>query len=160
MNETGYLVNTGGVTQTIESPFTHSGVPIDGITLDGNFQGASISLLTQYSSVGGITNVGSYFLPDISPGYGVTLTIQPGGWVEWMSLEGNMVAPALNAEVDVASDGVTDWSFPADPNYGALGWQDRIAGDGLSNSVDTRSQSFTMGSGSGLSLALPRPFLC
>ena len=153
VNETGYLVNTGGVTQTLESPFTHSGVPIDGLSIDGDFQGVTISLDTQYATVGGITNTGSYFLPDISPGFGISIAVQPGGWIEWMSFEGNMVAPALNAEVDVASDGVTDWSFPADPNYGAFGWQDRIAGNGLSNSVDTRSQSFTMGSSSGLSLA-------
>ena len=153
VNETGYLVNTVGVTQTLESPFTHSGVPIDGLSIDGDFQGVTISLDTQYAAVGGITNTGSYFLPDISPGFGISLAVQPGGWIGWMSFTGNMVAPALNAEVDVASDGVTDWSFSADPNYGAFGWQDRIAGDGMSNSVDTRSQSFTMGSSSGLSLA-------
>ena len=153
VNETGYLVNTVGVSQTLESPFTHSGVPIDGLSIDGDFQGVTISLNTQYATVGGLTSTGSYFLPDISPGFGISIAVQPGGWIGWMSFTGNMVAPSLNAEVDVASDGVTDWSFPADSNYGAFGWQDRIAGNGLSNSVDTRSQSFTMGSSSGLSLA-------
>jgi len=146
LNATGYFVNTQGVVNTVEAPFVNSGIPIDGVAIDGNFQGVTITLGSQYNSVMGITNTGSYFLPDVSPGFEVSLDIQPNGWIEWMSFSGNMIAPALNGEVDVTNDGTIDWSFPADPNYGAFGFQDRIAGDNLSNTVDTRSQTLSIGS--------------
>ena len=146
LNATGYFVNTQGVVNTVEAPFVNSGIPIDGVAIDGNFQGVTITLGSQYNSVMGITNTGSYFLPDVSPGFEVSLDIQPNGWIEWMSFSGNMIAPALNGEVDVTNDGTIDWSFLADPNYGAFGFQDRIAGDNLSNTVDTRSQSLSIGS--------------
>lgn len=149
VNSTGVLVNSGGVTQSISSAPSGSAIPIDGVQLDGRFSGVTFSLVHSSGNIVGqtLTAPGSIGTQTLSHGYGVQASIQPGGWVEWFSLTGSFVQPALNGEIDVANDGTNDWEFLANPNYGALGWQDRIAGATLSNPANTHSELLEISGG-------------
>ena len=152
VNGTGVLENSGGVTQSITSSFIGSAVPINGAQLDGSFSGATFSLIDSTGSNFGqtLTTSGNINLPSPSHGYGVHVTIQPSGWIEWFSFTGNFVQPSLDAQIDVASEGTIDWEFTSSPNYGALGWQDHIAGTGHANSADSHSEIINISGGTGV----------
>jgi len=139
------LTETLGNTQTVTSNFTVSDHPLLSFEVSGSGTGIGVSIIDQLGNSYGpvpLTTVGTTItLPDLSPGYGVSIEFSPGSELEFVLIEGIMYSPALNPEVDVLSDGVMDWSFPADDNYGHYGWQNRIhanSEDGVYNSP-TRS---------------------
>ena len=91
-------------------------------------------------------------LPEVSIGYGVSISMQPNSYIDWLMLESVMYEPAMDAEIDVTSNGIVDWGFPSDTSYGSMGWQNRFAGDNMSNTNVTYSEimSFNSGSSSGV----------
>ena len=96
-------------------------------------------------SAGGLPLQSRIYLPHPLSGYGVDIEVGPGDWIEDFIAE-EFWEPAFNPEIDVVGDGTTDWSFNSNPNYGHFGWQNRIAGDGLTAIAGTNSEQILVGS--------------
>ncbi|HIF16791.1 MAG TPA: hypothetical protein EYQ85_06030 [Candidatus Poseidoniales archaeon] len=157
INSTGVLVNTGGGTQTITSDFVISSQPLDGYALVADASGITVSVIdidgVGYGMMSAPTATAA--MNDAHPGFGVEILVSPGGWINSLSLTGQMVTPALDPAIDIAMDGTIDWKFPSSPFYGSMGWQNRIAGSGLNNAMPVHAESITVAMGSSTSIALP-----
>ncbi len=148
VNSTGVLTNPTGSTLTITSDFIESTVPLDGWTLSADASAIAVSVIDiDGTSYGSMAPPGaSVSMSDAHPGFGLQIQVSPGGWIDSLSVEGEMVAPAKDATIDVAMDGTDDWEFQSATNHGSLGWQNMIAGDGLSHTTPTRSESVSIAS--------------
>ncbi|MBC8437673.1 MAG: immune inhibitor A, partial [Euryarchaeota archaeon] len=55
--------------------------------------------------------------------YRVELSIQPGGWLQHLKVDGRRASPAVGAMIDVGNNGIGDWQWPGYSAWGGLGWQ-------------------------------------
>ena len=148
-NDDGNITSSTGQVGTISSDFVASTKPIQEIYVDGEGSGVVVWITdSQGNQYGGLPLQSRIFLPHPLSGYGVDIEVGPGDWIEDFIAEGEFWEPAFNPEIDAVSDGSVDWSFNSNPNYGHFGWQNRIAGDGLTASSGTNSEVMSVGSGS------------
>ena len=148
-NDDGNITSSTGQVGTISSDFVASTKPIQEIYVDGEGSGVVVWITdSQGNQYGGLPLQSRIFLPHPLSGYGVDIEVGPGDWIEDFIAEGEFWEPAFNPEIDAVSDGNVDWSFNSNPNYGHFGWQNRIAGDGLTASSGTNSEVMSVGSGS------------
>ena len=158
VNSTGVLTNPTGTTLTVSSDFIESSVPLDGWTLNADASAIAVSVVdidgVSYGSMA--PPMASASMNDAHPGFGVQISVSPGGWIDTLSLEASMVDPAKDASIDVAMDGSDDWEFLSSSHQGRMGWQNLLSGNSQSHSSDTRSEQFTISTGSvGTAFNLP-----
>ncbi len=148
-NTEGNITSPSGQTDTISTDFVASTKPIQEIYVDGEGSGVIVWITdSQGNQYGGLPLQSRIYLPHPLAGYGVEIEVGPGDWIENFYSEGEFWEPAFNPQIDAVDDGSIDWSFNSNPNYGHFGWQNRIAGDGLTASSGTNSEVMSVGSGS------------
>ena len=146
-NDEGNITSATGQVGTISTDFVPSTKPIQEVYIDGEGSGVTVWITdSQGNQYGGLPLQSRIYLPHPLSGYGVDIEVGPGDWIEDFIAEGEFWEPAFNPEIDAVDDGTTDWSFNSNPNYGHFGWQNRIAGDGLSAIAGTNSEELVVGS--------------
>ncbi len=125
---TDLLENTAASAATITADYVASSRPISAINIEGRMTGTSVDILDRTGQVlaSRSSGIGAIRLQDPVPGYAVRFNLGPSGNIGEARLNGTWHLPALNASIDIANDGSEEWSFPADPSRGHLGWQNRI----------------------------------
>ena len=147
-NDEGNITSSTGQTDIISSDFVASTKPIQEVYVDGDGSGVIVWITdSQGNQYGGLPLQSRIYLPHPLAGYGVEIEVGPGDWIETFDAEGEFWEPAFNPEIDAVDDGTIDWSFNSNPNYGHFGWQNRIAGDGLTATSGTNSEGFLLSSG-------------
>jgi hypothetical protein len=126
MLSNGSWENTGGGTQVITGQSGYSARPISSATVTGNFTQTTASLITVGTQKVSTTTASSVLnLGDMRTYVSPTVSMAPGAMIESLAFRGAFAQPAHDASIDLADDGVIDWSFTSSPSYGSYGWQTR-----------------------------------
>ncbi|MBJ24270.1 MAG: hypothetical protein CMB64_06320 [Euryarchaeota archaeon] len=143
----GNITTGNGQVGIINSDFIPSTRPIQEVYVDGEGSGVTVWITdSQGNQYGGLPLQSRIVFPNPLSGYGVQIEVGPGDWIEDFISEGEFWEPAFNPEIDAVDDGTIDWTFDSNPNYGHFGWQNRIAGDGLTATAGTNSEEILVGS--------------
>ncbi|MDC0556202.1 hypothetical protein OAO34_00240 [Candidatus Poseidoniaceae archaeon] len=128
--------NNGGGTQVITGQSGYSSRPISSATVTGNFSQTTASLITVGTQTVSATTANSVLnLGDMRTYVSPKVSMAPGAMIKSLAFRGNFAQPAHDASIDLADDGVIDWSFTSSPSYGSYGWQTRIDSTTTSHSM-------------------------
>ena len=132
----GTWENNGGGTQVITGQSGYSSRPISSAMVTGNFSQTTASLITVGTQSVSATTANSVLnLGDMRTYVSPKVSMAPGAMIESLAFRGNFAQPAHDASIDLADDGVIDWSFTSSPSYGSYGWQTRIDSSSVSHSM-------------------------
>ena len=136
MLSNGTWMNTGAGTQYITGQSGYSSRPISSASVTGNFTDTTASLITVGTQKVSATTANSVLnLGDMRTYVSPKISMAPGAMIQSLAFRGNFAQPAHDASIDLADDGVIDWSFDSSPSYGSYGWQTRIDSTTTSHSM-------------------------
>ena len=96
----------------------YSSRPISSFNVSGAFTQTTVSVVTSMmQSVSTSTPNSILDLGKMSSQIAPRVTMPPGSVIESLAYRGNFVQPTTDAVVDLANDGVIDWSFSSSPNF-------------------------------------------
>ena len=132
----GSWENVGTSSVIINGETGYSSRPISSLNITGVFTQTTVSVVTSMMhSVSTSTPNSILDLGKMSSQIAPRVTMPPGSVIESLAYRGNFVQPTTDAVVDLANDGVIDWSFSSSPNFGALGWQSMFYSTSYTNSL-------------------------
>lgn len=143
------LINATVTSGSITSDYLHSIRPIKALSFLGNSStNVQIDVLDESgNTIGSASKGGSVLFATPRTGYSLEVSLPTNGYIDRLETRHLYGEPASNLEIDFASDGDVDWSFPKHQGRGHFGWQTNLL-DTQTMGTSQGTKSITMNVGS------------
>ena len=118
-------------------PLIYGNNPIKSFEISGFGAGVFVTLSDQAGTIffNGLLSNRTVQRTTPLAAYKVQIDLQPGGWLQSLTVKGRLLQPGNNVTIDIGDDGSVEWAFiQGNDGRGQMGWQDSFM------QVNSRSQ--------------------